>query len=408
MKIEIFDISHKGAGVGKADGKIVFVPRTDIGEVVDVEIVKSTIHFDHGKVGKVLQPSPHRCLAFCPHFFECAGCDFQFLEYARELELKGKMLKNELKKVNFLQKIAIFPSKTRFFYRNKIKLTHFEGKLGYHSVMQNLVEIESCPLAEIEINDAIKVVKKYLSQIYYQFLQSVTFRKGDEKVLISFLFSRKENFVYNQILDKYVIGIFQGEILESGKTKLVKVYNQTATYKTIAGYKIPVDFTSFFQINDLVAENLYNLVVEKMSGLKVINAYSGQGVLSLLLSKNCSKVIGIEVQKSSHKIAESLKTKNMENINALVEDALPSLVQNEEFDAIILDPAREGCKKNVIEAIKKAKISKICYISCNFSTLTRDLKLLAEDYEIEEMAIFDMFSNTANIEVFTLLKLNDK
>lgn len=405
MQIEIIDISHSGSGVGKINGKVIFVPFTDVGEIVEVKNIKSNSKFDRGELEKVILSSKDRCEPFCPYFSKCGGCDFQFVSYERELEIKLQILKNELKKVNFFEKIEFFPSKNRFFYRNKIKLTYFNGKLGYHMLSNNFIEISNCPLADKEINDAIETLKKYLKEVKYQHLTSITFRKSDDKILIAFLFKEKEKFVYSKSLDNFVVGIFIGKVLESDKTKLIETFNFCETYKTMLGAKIPLDFKSFFQVNDNVAEKLYQYILNNLKDKKVINAYSGQGALSLYLAKKCQKVVGIEVQKSSHLIAEKIKTSNMENINGLVEETLNSLLEKENFDAIVLDPAREGCQESVIEAIKKAKIKDIFYISCNFSTLIRDLKKLCENYIIENVKMFDMFPNTANMEVCVRLSL---
>ena len=113
-------------------------------------------------------------------------------------------------------------------------------------------------------------------------------------------------------------------------------------------------------------------------------------------------MIGIECQKSSHDIAETIKTDNMTNYNAKVEEVISKL--SKEADFIVLDPAREGCKEKVLEEIIKSNIKNIIYISCNFSTLTRDLKRLTKFYKIQKVKIFDMFPLTANMETCVVLE----
>ena len=134
----------------------------------------------------------------------------------------------------------------------------------------------------------------------------------------------------------------------------------------------------------------------------MINAYSGQGVLSKLLAKKAHKVIGIEMQSSAHKIAETIKTDNMINYNAKVEEVISKL--SKEADFIVLDPAREGCKEKVLEEIIKSNIKNIIYVSCNFSTLTRDLKQLTKFYKIQKVKFFDMFPRTSNMETCVILE----
>ena len=88
MQIEIIDISHSGSGVGKINGKVIFVPFTDVGEIVEVKNIKSNSKFDRGELEKVILSSKDRCEPFCPYFSKCGGCDFQFVSYERELEIK--------------------------------------------------------------------------------------------------------------------------------------------------------------------------------------------------------------------------------------------------------------------------------------------------------------------------------
>lgn len=403
MEIKILDISHSGEGVGKIDGKVIFVPKVDIGEIVEVKKNEETKNYDKGEVTEIISPSRDRIEPLCPYFKNCNGCDFQFLTYERELWLKTKILQKELKKVNFFEKIEVFPSKNRYFYRNKIKLSYQNGKLGYIA-NGNFLEVGECVLANKQILKAVKVLQKYFEKQNYTNLKSVTLRSINSDALIAFLFEKEEKFFYHSLLDDYSVGVFVGKVLENDKTKLILEFNKKIE-KNYKNFKIPVDFKSFFQINDEIADKLYEYILSLVGAKKIISAYSGQGILTRLLSSKCDKIVGIEVQRTAHKIAEQIKSKNMTNVCGLVEKELPKIIKKEKFDAIILDPAREGCQKSVIYEILNAKIKEIIYVSCNFSTLVRDLKLLGDRYEIENVALFDMFPNTCNMETCVKLKL---
>lgn len=405
MQIDIFDISHSGSGVGKVDGKVAFVKYTDIGEKVECRLKSETSKFANFEVMKVLKPSKFRIEPRCQYFSVCGGCDFQHLKYDRELELKKIILKNELKKVNFCGDIEIVKCSKRFNYRNKIKLAYFNGKLGYNlEKSHEFLEIESCPLADDKISYAIQDVKVFLKNNHFKYLKNVYFRSCDKNVLITFLFSQKEKFEVDENLKKYSVFKAIGATLESDKTKIFKLCGNNQLFKTFNTFKFNVDAKSFMQVNDEIAFKLYDEIISLTSGQNVINAYSGQGLLSVLLSTKCQHVVGIEMQKSAHEIAEKIKTQNVTNLNGKVEDILPNLVKKQRYDTIILDPAREGCKKEVLSAIENEKIHNIIYISCNFPSLIRDLKLL-DNYQIELVEIFDMFPNTANMEVLAKLCL---
>lgn len=400
--MKIVDVSHSGSGVARENGKVVFVRGTDIGEDVGVRIVKSTAKFDVGKVTKINVRSPYRTTPPCPYFGECGGCDFQHLEYHRELALKEIMLRNELKKVGYFGGISVEVSKQIYHYRNKLKLTYRGGELGYLGDDDMFVRIKSCMLADNEILRALEGVKTYLQKYSFKHLKNITFRRFQGGVMLVFLFSEREKFSLDNCLEKYPIFLAIGEVLESDKTKIFQSYNESDMRYEISGEVFSVDAKSFLQVNYEVAEKLYSHVLKNVAGEVVVNAYSGQGVLSKLLAKKAKKVIGIEMQTSAHKIAEAIKSENMENIHAKVEDVIAKF--SKVANVIVLDPARNGCHVRVLEEIIRSKIAKVVYISCNFSTLVRDLKRLSKFYKIANIKIFDMFPRTANLETCVILE----
>ena len=400
VKIKILDISYNGSGVGKEkSGKTIFVPKVDVGEEAEVEVLKTNKTFDEGKVLTLLNTSSHRIKPKCPYFENCGGCDFQHLTYEREKEIKLKIIKREFEKIGVKENIEFVDSKKRFNYRNKITLKHQNGKLGFNEASShNFVEISFCPLADERINKAIGEVLEFLKTKHFSFLKSVSFLLSESDVLITFLFTKREKLVLNEALKAYSVFLAVGEVLE--KARITKVFGKECFYK-VCGVSFPLFPTSFLQVNTLVSEKLYQFVQHNVRDTRVVNAYSGQGVLSVILAEKNEFVFGIEYQKSSHEIAEKIKTKNMINFCGKVEDVLPKLT--DKVEAIVLDPARAGCKKEVLEAISKSSIAKIVYISCNFATLMRDLSFLLKDFKIENATIFDMFPQTANLETCVIL-----
>ena len=400
VKIKILDISYNGKGVGKEEGgKTIFVPKVDVGEEAEVEVLKTNKTFDEGKVLTLLNTSSHRIKPKCPYFEKCGGCDFQHLTYEREKEIKIKIIKREFEKIGVKENIEFVDSEKRFNYRNKITLKHQNGKLGFNEASShNFVEISFCPLADERINNSIGDVLEFLKTKHFSFLKSVSFLLSESDVLITFLFTQREKLVLNEVLKAYSVFFAVGEVLE--KARITKVFGKECFYK-VCGVSFPLFPTSFLQVNTLVSEKLYQFVQHNVRDSRVVNAYSGQGVLSVILAEKNEFVFGIEYQKSSHEIAEKIKTKNMINFCGKVENVLPKLT--DKVDAIVLDPARAGCKKEVLEAISKSNIAKIVYISCNFATLIRDLSFLLKDFEIENATIFDMFPLTANLETCVIL-----
>ena len=415
MKTKIFDVSYEGAGVGQVDGKIVFVPKTLPGEEVEFSPVKQTNSFAVGKVEKISTISPHRTESVCPYFDECGGCDFLHCDYEYEKELKTKILADELKKVGFHGKIEYQPNDKRLCYRNKIKFEIRENKLGFFKAKSNeFLEIKKCFLASEKIENAANLVREFLQKFGMKHAKSVYIKEFDENVAICFLFDKNiKNWQKNaknlRFFGNFSVFFAFGKILESDKTQIVCAHNPQNLCKSFMGVKAGSSISAFNQINDFVAEKLYNFVLEKAKGKRVVNAYSGQGLLSYLLSKECKFVYGIEYQKSAHESAENLiDAQNVKNICGKVEEELSQILLADKISLIILDPAREGCDKAVLGSIISGKIPEIFYISCNFSSLTRDIAFLSDFYEIESVKIFDMFPCTANMETACILRRKSK
>ena len=170
---------------------------------------------------------------------------------------------------------------------------------------------------------------------------------------------------------------------------------------------------TFFQVNSFQTDKLYRKALEYLDPDKnelIVDAYGGIGTIGSYIAEKAEKVISIDEYRDAEKegkiAAEANGLKNMEFRTGRVEDVLPEL--KEKIDGIILDPPRGGCKREVLETIIEKKVPKIVYVSCNPSTLGRDLRILAEegDYVAEKVRPVDMFPQTSHVEVLTLLTRN--
>lgn len=415
--VDIYDVSYEGSGVGKLDGQVVFVPKTLKDEKVEVSIVKNNKSFLLAKLCKVLSPSKERIEPMCPYFEKCGGCDFQHCNYQHEQDLKTEILRKEMAKVGYSGEISYQPSESRFSYRNKIKLEFFNGKLGYFkSKSHSFFEVEYCPIATELINKTIPVVKRFIASNDCFGLKSVYFKQLQKKLSICFLFDKKmiknaqkmtKNLKNVEIFGDFSIYYAFGEILESDLTKIFCVKQGNDLKQIYDEIVFEFDVSSFNQVNDEIAEKLYDYVACNVDGKRVVNAYSGQGLLTYILSRNAKFVYGIEYQKSAHMSAEKMKEQlqeyKIENVCGRVEDEIPKIFRRDKIDCVVLDPSREGCERSVLSEINQSVVEKIVYVSCNFSTLVRDLKILKDFYDIVSVKIFDMFPCTANMETVVIL-----
>ena len=412
--VQIEDVSYEGSGVGRLDGKVCFVPKTLVGEKVAVEIENEKSSYANARVKQVLQKSPDRVSAFCPYYEICGGCSFQHMDAKKERETKIAILRKEFAKINFSKNIDFVESDNRKNYRNKLKLEIKNDKIGYFkSKSHEFFEIDSCPIATQKINNAIGKTREFLSKKLIPDAKNVYFKETNCGVAVCFLFDRSaqkkvEKIKNLELFDGLSLFFAFGDVLENNDTKILHVYGDRKLIKSFDGEDFEIDVSSFNQVNDYVAEKLYKKVCEHCKGKRVVNAYSGQGLLTYLIAKKASFVYGIEYQKSAHekagKFLNKFETYKMENVCGKVEDEISKILERDKIDLIVLDPAREGCKKPVLEAIRESKIDEIIYISCNFSSFVRDFSLLKDDYEIQEVCIFDMFPCCNSMEVFVRMK----
>ena len=190
-KVEIFDISYDGAGVGKVGDKICFVPKTLPGEVVQAAVLNDSAKFCMCECQRILKESPARIKVTCPYFDLCGGCDFQHCAYEQEQKFKKQILAKELEKVGFLREIDFVPCEQRFYYRNKVKFEVKNAKIGYFKPKtHDFFEVKTCPICDERILQALPYVEEFLEANKLKCLKNVYIRVLSGEVAICFLFEK--------------------------------------------------------------------------------------------------------------------------------------------------------------------------------------------------------------------------
>ena len=284
----------------------------------------------------------------------------------------------------------------------------------------SLVEIENCLLAEEEINKVLNIFKNFVNTYNIPsydektkagILKRIVIRKVEDCLSVVVVTTTK-NFPKLNILVEMLpknIQLYLNINEDDDKilsTNFVHVYGPKEIYKTEFGVKYPVSPFSFMQVNDEIKEKLYSFVLENINSKTVIDAYSGSGLLSSIISKKADKVVAVEISKSACRDAKDLlKTNNIKNveiINADCAQVLGNIIKENLNTNVILDPPRSGVDKKILKALNKSEVKKIIYISCNPKTLARDL-LELNGYKIQTILPFDMFPETANVETVVIL-----
>lgn len=417
MQTKIFDYGMNGEGVGKIDGKIVLVNGALMDEEVEFEILEDNKNYSTAEIKNILVSSKQRVSPVCPFFNDCGGCNLQHLSYDEQLKFKTLNIKKTLKKIcsiDFEVSKTIACNKN-FHYRNKMSFSCNKQSCGLLRLnSKEIVNISTCPLATDNINKVLSIFKNYNSTNPHQVIKNLVVRDIENQILVGVVTTTEIDLLdfYNTLATRFEkVGLYEiintrnDSVVLSGKTKHIagikeiKISNFGLTYS--------VDLLGFHQTNLEIQNKLYQKVLEYIEPNSIVlNGFSGQGLLTAIISKKAKKVIGIEINKSSHLSAEKLKTENnitnMQNICGDFHKEIKNLKLK--ADTLILDPTKKGCGKQVMSEING--FENIIYISCNPIALCKDLNVIKDNYIIEDVIPFDMFPNTISVE--TLVKLKKK
>lgn len=404
--LQIQDYGYFGEGIAKDNGKVCFVPYSLKDEIVEAYIVQDNAKLSKCRLDKVVKPSPLREVPPCPYFGQCGGCAFQHTSYANELEIKKNMLISQFKKVGFADEIEIISSPNEYNYRNKIKLFCKDNNLALFEVnSKRLVPIERCLLVKESIQKAMESIQTFVrTKDLGKFIENIYIESLGENTIVLFKFYRniKVDFTGLQIMLGAKCGIYASFANKKEQHITGIKYFNVEEF----GLKCQYEMSSFHQVNNEIANLLYQDAVNSVVGNKVINGYSGGGVLSGILAQKGFTVYGIELGKAEHESAQRLKKIN--NLNRLFNIQGDCAIKigeliSSDMKTIIVDPPRAGCDKRVCQAINDSNLQKVIYISCDSSTLVRDIARLS-NFQIEKVTAFDMFPRTSSIEVLCILK----
>lgn len=442
--IEIININHKGQGVGKIDGFTVFVNGGLTGDKVKVKIKTVKKNYGVGEMVELVEPSTNRVEPKCSVSDICGGCQLQGLSYEAQLEIKTNKVRNDIERIGKLQGVKIHDTlgmEEPYNYRNKAQFPVGEGvngvKLGFYKrETHDIVDIDSC-IIQHEINDKVlEVVRYYINQfnikpynektgegIIRHVLTKTAFKSGDVMVVIITNGSKLPH--KNELIHALTNNIPQTKsiVQNMNSTRGNRILGRTSKILYGEGYivdyigdlQFKISAESFFQVNPMQTEVLYKKALE-YADLKgnetVFDLYCGIGSISLFLAQKARKVYGIElVEQAIIDARENARINNIDNAEFLTgkaEEVFPQLYSKGiKADVVVVDPPRKGCDQTVLDTIISMQPEKVVYVSCNPSTLARDLKYLDENgYRAVEIQPVDMFLHTMHVE--TVVRIERK
>lgn len=391
-QVVIEKLDHFGRGIAKINEKIVFVPNTLKGDVVEIEIVKDNSSYALGKVVKYIEKQKR--LSPCKYSNICGGCHLIDMDYSNQLEFKKEKIKELFKKnlgVDIILDDVITGNKSN--YRNKINL-HIKGeKVGFYALeSHDLVEIDECYITKKEINDLLPKVKDLAKNNNIDEVM-IRYHNG---LILSIKGNVSKDFLLKNFLDCSLIYLNNKKIKGNEVTE------------NILDKRFRVSPKSFFQVNTSVSSKMFSKVrsyIKDKSFNKALDLYCGTGVIGILISDLVGEVVGIEVVSDAIEDANyNKKINNINNVSFICDKVENRIDSFKDIDLVIVDPPRSGLDKKSIANIMTIAPKEIIYISCDPATLTRDLKELRGKYDISNVSIADMFPNTYHCESITVLK----
>lgn len=442
-ELTINGLGHSGEGVGRFEDFTVFVPYALPGETVSVKITEAKKSYAKGKIVKIHTASDSRIKPECGLYYQCGGCQLQHIDYEGQLAAKRQTVLDAVTRIGKLEDVIIHPvlgAKEPWYYRNKMQFpvgsVSGETVIGcYAQGTHEIINTEHC-LIQHETNNLIaQKVKKAIDALSIStydektgqgLVRHVLGRVGMHtgEVMVVLVTTAPKIPHQGKLVErlcKEIPGL--ASIVQNINSKRTNVIlgNQTKTLwgqdtitDRLGEFSFHISARSFFQVNTVQAEVLYNKAVE-YAGLTgketVIDAYCGTGTISLFLAKKAGKVYGIEIVEQAiedaKRNAENNGVNNVEFIAADAIDIMPRFYkEGVRPEVIVVDPPRAGCERLVLETFVKMGPTRIVYVSCNPASLARDLAVLAElGYMTKEIQPVDMFSQTFHVESVALIEL---
>ena len=435
--VDIVDIGQGGVGIGKYEGFTVFVDGGLVQDKIKVKITKSKKNYAVGDIVEIIEKSPFRVERKCSESLrQCGGCQIQELDYQKQLDVKTNEVKQVISRIGKLDDVVIHDTlgmEHPFRYRNKaqfpIQKKDNMPVIGfYKKKSHDLISTDEC-IIQHEVNDKIiKIIKTYIRAYNVSIYDEKT-HKGLLRHLVT-----KVGFTTGEVMIVLVangkklpylkeLASVLKENIPGFKTLVVNVNTQKTNVilgkENIVAYGdgmirdyigelvFEISPLSFFQVNPLQTEVLYNKALEYANlgeNDTVFDIYCGIGTISLFLAQKATKVYGIEIVEDAIKDAKrNAKINNMDNVEFYVgkaEEVVPKMYkEGKRANVVVVDPPRKGCDEKVLDTIVSMEPDRVVYVSCNPSTLARDLAYLNErGYKCHEIQPVDMFPHSVHVE----------
>jgi 23S rRNA (uracil1939-C5)-methyltransferase len=434
--VEITGMTHEGQGVGKIDGFTVFVDGALAGEEARIKVVKINKSYGVGKLQKITRASDSRIEPLCPVYKRCGGCSLQHMDYAAQLKYKTGLVRETVKRIGGIDNAVIHDTigmEIPLYYRNKaqypVGITDGETAIGFYAKRSHdIIDNAACSIQDKLSGRVKEIVREFVREnkisVYDEntnqgLLRHEMTRAGfiTGEVMVVLVINGSDLPARQRLVEMLTMRITEIKSIflniNTRRTNIIlgdkniRIYGQDTITDQIGRFKFVISPHSFFQINPVQTELLYGKVLEyaALTGEEtVFDLYCGIGTISLFLSQKAGKVYGVEVVEAAVndavKNAKLNGVDNVEFITGEAEKVIPGMYEKgARADVVVVDPPRKGCDEKLLETLVEMQPERIVYVSCNPSTLARDLKYLGgKGYRTVEIQPVDMFPWTEHCE----------
>lgn len=441
IELTITGFGNHGTGVGRYQGFAIFVPQAIPGERARVQITKVKKTYAQARLSKIIQPSEDRVDPLCPIFVECGGCQLQHTDYGVQLRLKRQTVLDALQRIGGLAQAPVRPvtgMKEPWAYRNKVQVP-FVSRNGqtiagfYEAGSHRIVPLEQCLIQPEESNTLFQKIYQlvveakippYNERTHRGLLRHVMMRRGtySGQWMVVFVVNGRKLPNEELFISKLIKAVPQlTSVILNENTKRTNtilgqknrtLYGTDVIFDQIGELTFALSPHTFFQVNPEQTVVLYEKVKQyaALSGSEtVIDAYCGAGTIALYLAHEARQVYGVEVVPEA--IADAKMNAQINGLSQTEFVCGPAervmdewLQQGIQPDVIVVDPPRKGCDASLLQAAAKMQPQRLIYVSCNPSTLARDVAILTEfGFQLQEVQPVDMFPHTSHIESVSLL-----
>lgn len=418
-EVQLTDLTYSASAVGRINGVVTFVHRGAPSETAHVEITEVKKRHLHARINEIISPSPDRCPPPCSYFDAgCGGCQWQHINVDAQLDAKARVLIEALNRIGGLSSL---PDITRHAapqplgYRNNVRLTvtavrpriEFGFKQeGSHDVLP----IDRCEIAVPTINRVLPQVVDLIKSCRCFQVNELALRTsvttGEVMLILIFPKRYKPRLKFSEKDLKDYPGIHSIYIQSGERGNPVWIAGKRTLSETAGGLSFEIGPETFFQNNLAGLEQLVRIVRQHTQAnppTVAIDAHCGVGAFTLPLAQTAKAAFGLDLQAEAVTLAtNNAKTNSITNTNFRVGHL--GKLGTVKADLVLLDPPRGGCWSEDLEALCRIAPQHILYISCNPTTLARDLSKLSESYEVTSLDLVDLFPMTYHFETVVGLR----